>query len=774
MQEPKLKENRWNHKLEKDILEKWNEESNIYKFDENADEIFIMDTPPPYPSGRPWHIGAAAHYSQIDMIARSQRMMGKSVMFPIGIDRNGIGVENYTEKKCGVSIHTTSRENFLKLCKETFNELEDEMITIMKHLGLSCDFKNYYRTDSDEYRALTQSTFINLWKNNLIYEDTRPNNFCVKCGTTIADAEVLYDEISTDLVYMKFKTEEDENIIVASTRPELLGACQIIIVNPKDKKNSKFIGKNVIIPLFNRKVKVISHPQAKIEFGSGVAMICSYGDFSDVRLFRELKLKEIVMIDKRGKLTDKACNYNGLSVKIAREKIIEDLEKSELIIKKEKIIHRTPICERSKNPIEIIPMKEYYLKQLNSIEKIREATNKLKMYPKNSKQILLDWINSISIDWPISRRRFYATEIPIWYCKKCNEPHIPKPGKYYRPWKDNSPFEKCNKCNSNELIGETRTFDTWMDSSISALAISKLRNNEKLFEKTYPTSIRTQGKDIIRTWLYYSMLRCEQITKKIPWDSAWIMGYVVDEKGKKMSKSKGNVVDPIPILDNYGSDNFRFWSAAEAGLGSDFRFSEDKLRGSSKFMTKLWNIARFVSSFPQPSKPNLTNTDKWILNSLEKLILVSKEAYKEYNFFIPANKIREFVWNIFADHYIEMIKTRAYGEGNFNKEEIESAHYTLHEVLRKILQLIAPITPFITDYVYRNLYESKVHNSKFENIINIEDVSDITNNIIEFNSNVWNEKKSKGISLRDEISFQIPENLKSYEKDLIIMHKLIK
>lgn len=772
--EPRIKEKAWNHKLEKDVLKKW-ENSGFQKFDENAKKKFVIDTPPPYPSGRPWHIGAASHYSQIDMIARSARMMNRSVMFPIGIDRNGIGVETYAEKKYGISIHSTPREKFLEMCKSAFDELEAEMVEIMKNLGLSCDFENCYRTDSDDYRTLTQDTFIELWKRNLVFEDTRPNNYCVKCATTIADAEVVYEDLPTQLVHIKFGLKDGGNIIVATTRPELIGACRTIIVNPTDARYKKLVGKTVVTPIFNKEVKIVSHPQAKAEFGSGAAMICSYGDFSDVRLFRELKLKEIVLLDRRGKLTEKAGAYAGMSVKQAREKIIQDLENSGLVEKKETITHRTPVCERSRTPIEIVPMKELYLKQLEFAKHMRMFAEELKMYPESARQLLLDWIDSVSIDWPISRRRFCATEIPIWYCRKCGKAHVPKPGKYHRPWRDPAPFEECEECGGKDFVGEERTFDTWMDSSVSALMISKYRTDKKFFRKTYPNSIRVQGKDIVRTWLYYSMLRCYQITASVPWESAWVMGYVVDEKGKKMSKSKGNVVDPIPILEKYGSDNFRFWSASEAGLGSDYRFSEEKLRGSSKFITKLWNVSRFISSFPQPRKAKLTHTDKWILTELGRLIIDCKKAYEEMNFFVPANRVREFLWNVFADHYIEMVKQRAYGEGEFTELEAEAARYTLHTCLKVMLQLLAPITPFVTDFVYRELYGESVHGMTFPSakIKRAEEGPDptaITKEILDFNSKVWNEKKSKGLTLRDNISIKVPENLKRFEKDLAAMH----
>src|ERR671923_1878606 len=296
--EPKIESKSWNPAVEQNILKKW-EDNDIYKFLLlEQKHAFVIDTPPPYPSGK-WHIGAAAHYAQIDMIARTARMMGYNVMFPIGIDRNGLPVEIYTEKKYKVRMHQMDREKFLDLCRVALDDLEAEMIQIMKNMGLSGNFKEYYRTDSDEFRTLTQSTFIELWKRELVYLANRPNNYCPDCGTTIADAEIIYDDIPTKLVYMKFRIKETgDTVIIASTRPELLFACQAVIVNPEDERYRNLQGKHAILPLFGREVQIRPHHSAKPEFGSGAVMVCSYGDQNDVQLFRELGLKEIVALNE--------------------------------------------------------------------------------------------------------------------------------------------------------------------------------------------------------------------------------------------------------------------------------------------------------------------------------------------------------------------------------------------------------------------------------------------------------------------------------------------
>ncbi len=769
--EPKIAEKAWNPELEKEILKQWVNEK-IYEF-VLKEENFTIDTPPPYPSGRPWHIGAAAHYSQIDMIARTARMAGKNVYFPIGIDRNGLPVEIYTEKKHNIRMRETERGEFLKLCRAALDDLEDEMILIMKSLGISGDFSNYYRTDSEEYRTLTQSTFIELWKKGQVYLANRPNNYDWVSGTTIADAEITYEDLPSKLVYMKFQIKDmDKDIIIASTRPELLCACKTVIVNPEDERYAKYIGKKVIVPITNVEVELKTHHSAHQEFGSGAVMVCSYGDQNDVALFRELGLEEIVAIGLDGKMTESAGDYVGLKPKQARAKIIEDLENKGLVEKIEDVIHRTPVSERSKNPIEIIPMEEYYLKQKESIEKMKKLGQEITFYPAMHKQILMNWLESINIDWPISRRRYYGTEIPIWYCKNCSEPHVPEPGKYYKPWIEKCPIDKCPKCGTTEFVGEERTFDTWMDSSVSPLFISKFNKDQEFFNKVYPTTIRPQAKDIVRTWLYYTLLRCEQLTGKKPWSEAWIMGYGLDEKGMKMSKSKGNAIDPLPVIEQFGADTFRFWSASEINHGYDFRCNEQKIESTKKFLSKLWNVSRFLSSFPIIESGITTATDKWILNELDNLIKECKKGYDEYNFFIPAIAIREFTWNLFAAHYIEMVKARAYGIG-FTDEERDGAIYTLHKTLSTILKLLAPITPFITEYLWKTLYSSesihKQHQVETESEYN---QSKITKEITEFNSKVWNEKKTKNLSLKDSITITIPDSLESFKKDLKSMHNL--
>jgi len=770
--ESKIKDKTWNSQLEKKVLAIWSKQK-LFRFNiKSKKKFFSIDTPPPYPSGRPWHIGAAAHYSQIDMIARTARMQGFETYFPIGIDRNGVGVERYTEKKYNIRMLDTSREKFLELAKTALDDLEAEMIEIMKTLGMSGDFENYYRTDSEEYRKLTQATFIEMWNKDLVYEDTRPNNYCVDCKTTIADADVVYEDLPTELVHVVWKIDETrEEIAIATTRPELICACQSVIVNPDDERYKSLVGKHAIVPLYNRTVPILANPAADPKFGSGALMICSYGDQEDVRLFRELGLKEIIAIDREGKMTAVAKKYAGLYIKHAREQIIKDLEEAKRVIKKEKINHRTPLCERSSTPVEIVSMKEFYLKQLPFLKNLLQIQKSIKFHPQEHRHLLLNWMNSISIDWPISRRRYYGTEVPVWYCNSCGHAQIPEKGGYYQPWKDKPPFKKCEKCGATEFTGDERTFDTWFDSSVSPFFVSKYGKDKNFYRKTFPNTIRPQGKDIVRTWLYYTLLRSFLLTNNVPWRQAWISGYSVDEKGEKMSKSKGNILDPTPILEKHGADNFRFWNASEVSLGYDCRVSEQRIANASKFLTKLWNISRFISAFPVQKKARLKAADKWILDEANRLIEDCIKGYDDYNFFIPATKIREYTWNIFAAHYLEMVKKRAYGEG-FSAEEKKAAWYTLHEVMKKILILSYPIIPFSTDFIWLHLYEKRSLSDHMFPKFKKSKPSKLTRKLMEFNSKVWELKKEKSISLKDPIEIEVPKELSSFKKDLVAMHNI--
>jgi len=776
---PLLRERSWDIKKENEILELWDKED-IYTFkliDEKP--LFVIDTPPPYASGS-WHVAAAAHYAQFDMFARYYKLKGYNILFPMGIDRNGLPIEITVEKIYGIRAKEVDREYFINLCRELLDKYEKEIIEIVKRMGLMANYKNPYKTDSPEYRKITQATFIELWNRNLIYKAERPTIWCPVCYTTIAEAEVEYKQTEGTLYYIRFDLSKGDYVVVATTRPELLGATAALLYNPKDERYKDLKDNKAIIPIYNYSVPILEHPSVKPEFGSGVMMLSSFGDLEDIRLFRELGFKPRILIDKDGKMNELAGKYHGLSVEEARKAIVKDLKDIGYVIKEEKISQNIPICWRSKNPVEFIITDALYLKQLEFKNEIKKIADEIAFLPDFHKQILINWIDGLSIDWAISRDRYYGTEIPIWYCKKCGEPHVPEPGEYYIPWKDAPPFKKCKKCGSTEFIGETRTFDTWFDSSISPLYISGYLRDEKLYRKAFPVTVRPQGIDIVRTWLYYTLLRVYLLTGRPAFKFVRLSGMGLDKHGRPMHKHLGNIVYPLPIIEKYGADAFRLWAASETKLGYNYQFNEEKIRGAKKFINKLWNISRFISSFPyvrdgEIDIEELTKIDKEILSLLNSLIDQAEEEYSHLDTFYTSNKTRNFAWNIFASHYIELVKPRAYNKDNkFTQKEQRSAWYTLHKTLRTILLLMHPVIPFITDYIWRELYNKKgILTEGFPSKIPIKLDKSLLNEVIKLNSIIWRRKDKAGVSLKNPVrKIILPIYMQEYERDLKELHNI--
>ncbi len=783
MLNPKIEEKQWSKDFEKELYLKW-KENKLYSFNKSSKKkVYSIDTPPPY-INTPVHIGQATTYALMDMFARYKRMKGYEVLFPLGLDKNGLPIEVATEKKYNIRLTNTPREKFIELAKELLDE--HGLTTVDSFLRLGISFNSYkkgnnigevYETDSPEYRKLTQSTFIDLWDKKLIYEDERINNYCPGCKTTLADAEIEYEGIETYFNYVKFKVKETgEEIIIGTTRPELICTCGMVIFNPEDKRYQHLKNKTAITPIFEKEIKIKPDSLATTEKGTGLVMMCSAGDLSDIRFFRDNKLDPVIAIDEYGRMNKNAGFLQGLRVKEARDKIIETLKHNGLLVKQEKIVHRTPICERSKDHIEFISMKEFYLKQVEFKNDIKKLIDGINFYDKTSKQILIDWVNSVSIDWPISRRRYYATEVPLWYCKKCNHTIVPKKGKYYQPWKEKAPVDSCPKCKSKEFIGDTRVLDTWFDSSNSPLYILKYYENNKFFSKNNPCYLRPQGKEIVRTWLYYTLLKCYLLNKKPIFKDVWINYHVVDEHGNKMSKSKGNVIDPKTILDKVGAEPFRLWAVTEGNLTkTDFRCSLERIEGASKTINKLWNIARFISMFEDVKKPKeLQELDKFIVNEITELIELSDKCYKEYDFYTPATLIKHFIWETFASNYIELIKRRIYNEDKkFSKEEQNSANYACYFTLVNLLKLLAPINPFLTYKIYYSLTGKDIPLEEFPKPIKKFKIDFKKEDILGLNSNIWKFKKEKNLSLKDPISsITIDKRFKNIIKDLKETHNI--
>ena len=822
MAEPKIKEKRWTIDLEKKIQEEHFSGGPRYPFDpKSGKEIFVVDTPPPYPSGT-WHIGAVAQYSMIDVIARSQRLIGKEVYFPWGVDRNGINIEFTVERKTGRKMKTYERAEFLDICRAEIEKYTQEMRNIAKRVGLSCAYDNEYLTDAPDYRAVTQSIFIALFKRGDIVEELRPNLYDPVEGTTIAEAEVERLPRKTQLMDVRWSVEGDPDhppVIISTTRPELICACGIVIVHPDDDRYQHLVGKNLELPIdtSNRlsTVEVRVHPSVNMEFGSGVLMVCSFGDQNDVAVFRELGLPPFQAIDLDGNITEIGGPLAGMPVIDARTRAIEILEKAGRIENIVEHDQEIPISERGKNPIEIILLKEWYVRQTHIQDRMRELSDEINFVPPRNKQFLLDWMENITIDWPVSRRRWYHTEIPIWYSEDRTKVVTPPHGTYVQPWRDSPPDDSVVldrdsrkelgqysdlKSELGTLEGEEKVFDTWMDSSNSNLYVSGYLSDPELFEKAFPTGVRPQGKEIVRTWLYYTLLKSALLLDKPGFANIWIDGLGMDPWGRKMSKSLGNGIDAESVLEcgaggrtgswkikgpggkqvtlqakKIGSECFRFWKAADAQVGDDFQINPEQIESRYfGILTKIFNVGRFASQFDfdgdlDKVPDNLENEDQWILAEFSDLLEKARVGYSGLDIYTAAQGIKTFSTGVFASHWLEMSKTRLYNGDT-------SATWTLHRIFRDLLSILSPICPFFTHHLSTILYEkSAVDVDTFPEIpmTGTEEWTKMTDSLVGFNSAVWKAKKDAGISLAAPISgHTVPDELKNIGPALFSMHKL--
>ena len=777
--EAKIAGTNWNPACEQTIIEGWAKRK-AYAFDPTSKKpLYSIDPPPPYVNS-PVHIGHATTYAMMDFFARYRRMSGWNVLFPFGLDRNGLPIETAAEKRFGVRPHDVPREKFVSLCKQVLESSSDATSRTFQRLGISFNSWDVgpkagdaYLTDSPEYRQLTQDTFIDLWHKGLVTQAKRINNYCPGCRTTIADAEIEYLDKNTLFNFVAFKVKETgKEVLVATTRPELLAACAAVLYNPKDTRYQSLKGKHLVTPLYNKEVPLLAHPFAKVESGTGLVMMCSFGDYTDVRFFREQKLQPVICIGEDGRMNQNAGFLSGLKVAEARERIIDELKKNSFLKDQKEILHRTPICERSKHDIEFIEMNEYYLEQLPLLDKIRAIAKKTAFYAGDKRKLLLDWMDSLTMDWAISRRRVYATEIPLWYCKKCGKTIVPPKGRYYQPWKE-APPKPCS-CGSKEAEPEMRVFDTWFDSSISPLYI--LQYPGPFFRAHKQCTLRPQGKEIVRSWLYYTLLRCQQLTNRQIFRDVWIHNHVLDAKGKKMSKSLGNVIDPQEILARFGSEVFRFWVATEGDISKgDLVCSLDRIAGAGKTLTKLWNAARFISTFGEPKGRPTETIDKWIVSEVDAITIAAKTSYEAYDFHTPATAIRSFLWDLFTSHYLEMVKNRAYNEmGLFTKEEQSSAVVALNYCLDTLLKLLAPILPVITYSLYQQLRNKDIHSEKFPTLKPSKEKFPFTSQqLVELNSAIWKAKRDKQLSLKAAVRRAVvPKVFKLLEKDLRAAHNI--
>ena len=705
---------------EKKILPFWEKEE-IYKFKNSSKKIYSIDTPPPTVSGK-MHIGHAFSYSQQDFIARFKRMSGFEVFYPFGTDDNGLPTERLIEKLKNTKSKSMPRHEFIKLCLKTLKEITPEFVQDWKNIGISCDYDLYYSTIDKNSQKISQKSFIDLHKKGLIYKEKFPTIYCPECQTPVAQAELEDKQKTTSFTTLKFKVE-NQDLPIATTRPELLAACVAVFVNPGDKRYKNFIGKKAKVPIFNHEVPIIADSLADIEKRTGVLMICSYGDKYDVDAIKE-------------------------------QKIIE---------------HSVNVHDKCQTEIEFLPIETWFIKILDKKEELIKQGRKINWHPEYMRKRYENWINGLEWDWSISRDRHFGIPIPAWECRNCNLVIFPSESEL--PIDPSEKEKACPKCKS-KAIPEAKVLDTWATSSLTPQIASSIAKNKIKI----PYSLRPQAHDIIRTWAFYTIVKSYLHENKTPWENIIISGFAKLE-GEKMSKSKGNVIEPQAVMQKFGADALRYW-ASSSKLGEDLDYHEKDVLAGKKFITKILNVTKFVflGLKEKIKQPKLIETDRLFLFQLNNLVKSATNAFNDYNYSKAKLETNNFFWHAFADNYLEIIKTRVY-QGN--EQEKSSALYTLYNSLLIILKLFSPITPFITEHLYQEYFkkhekDSSIHLSQWPEEIKINEGKkdeETWNKLMEIISKIRQAKSNAKKPMNAQIILTLPEDdIKIF---LNLMHDLI-
>jgi valyl-tRNA synthetase len=700
------------HYNPKEAEPKWQqywEDKEIYVFHpDHKKETYSVDTPPPTVSGK-MHMGHAFSYTQQDIVVRYQRMIGKNVFFPFGTDDNGLPTEKLVEKKKNILSSKMLREEFVKICDAVIKEEKPLFIQSWKDIGMSSDFKRSYSTINKHCQITSQASFIDLFHKGRIYLQETPNTFCVSCQTAIAQAEFESIDMTSHFNDIVFKCG-GHDLVIATTRPELIPACVALFYHPDDARYQQFKGKFAHVPLFNYEVPILSDDAVDKEKGTGLMMVCSFGDKEDVDKWFRHKLPLRIVFDKSGKMNDLALEFKGLKIKDARREIITKLKEKGFLLHQKEITHAVNVHERCKTEIEFLKTPQWYIRILDKKEALLEAAQDISWYPAHMKVRYDHWVQNLNWDWCISRQRHFGIPIPIWYCMKCNAQVVPELKDLPVDPLVESPKKKCS-CGSTYFKGETDVLDTWATSSISPeISGNWVHQGEYdyTFEEQKPFSLRPQAHDIIRTWLFYTLVKSYYHHGRVPWKNVVISGHAQDPQGRKMSKSLGNIIEPQEMIKKYSADALRFW-AAGSKLGDDLPFMDKDLMTGQKFTTKLWNASKFTLMHLEDYKRggSFEVFDKWLLTKLQRAIKASTDSFDKYEYFRTKAEVEKFFWQIFCDMYLEIVKDRLYNPAVRGVDARMSAQHALYECLLGLLKLSAPIMPHITEEIYQLYFASK-------------------------------------------------------------------
>ncbi len=741
-----VKEEKW--------LNYW-KKNKIYEFKPDYREVYSIDTPPPTVNGK-IHIGHIFSYSQAEMIARYKRLRGYNVFYPFGFDDNGLPSERLVEKEQKKKAHEIGRESFSKLCYETTNKYEEEFQDLFSKLGVSTDWSMCYKTVSSSTIKISQNSFLDLIEKGHCYHKESPALWCNECLTSIAQAELETKTIRTTFNYVNFKTVEDNEIFtIATTRPELLPAIVCVFVNPDDDKNNHLIGKTAHIPVIDVNVPIIGDEKVAIDKGTGIVMCCTFGDQTDIEWWKKYNLPLKYIFTDDGRIMDSVPNYGGLKIKEARKQIVDDLQVGGYIVKIEELEHEVQTHERCGSEVEYTVMKQWFIDIMSHKEDFLRIGNEINWYPTHMHNRYEEWVNNVAWDWCISRQRYFGVPFPVWYCKECGEPiFASKEQLPVNPLTDTPSIEKCHKCGCKEFIPESDVMDTWATSSVTPLINMKYGEKDNYESILKPMSLRSNASEIIRTWDFYTIVKSYYHFGIKPWDNVMISGFVMANKGEKISKSKGNSnVEPLDLIKQFSADVVRYW-AASGRLGTDITFSEETLLRGKKLVNKIWNVSKFVQmhleDYQDKAFDDFEYIDKWILGNF---IDMEKEYLKyldNYEIGLALNILEKFFWN-FCDNYIEIVKHRLYRPEEFGEKARYSGQKTIYILLYKLLQDFSIFFPFITEEIYQDIYHDmkSIHITEIKSLNYSFDEEIVNGNLMcEIISMVRGKKSSSNLSLK--------------------------
>lgn len=731
---------------EKEIRTFW-EDNKIFKFDEKTTKpIYSIDTPPPTLSGK-MHVGHAFSFSQQDFVARYKRMKGFEVFYPFGTDDNGLATEKLVQKQRKVNLRKVDRKEAVKIVLDFLKEERPEFIQDWKNIGMSCDFDLSYSTIDNHSQTISQKSFLELVDKGLIERRKGPVMWDRQFQTAIAQAELEDVTRKAFLNYVKAKIEGTGStyMIYATTRPELCFAVVGMSVEDegeyvklkvgeeywitgKHTYEEKFkdfdfevveelngqdlIGEKVRIPVVDRVIEISHDIAVKADFGTGIAYFCTYGGIEDIEWASRHNIEPVELLEKDGRLNKLGGKYEGMLSDEARKKIISDMEDADHIIFKEEREQIVNVGERSGTEVEFIVSNQWYVKYLDKKEYFWEMAEKFNWHPEFMKGRLENWIKGLNWDWGFSRQRHFGIPIPVWYCSKCDKKHYADKNKLpVDPTEDKAPVEECS-CGNRELIGETDVFDTWFTSASTPIIASKLVEDEELYKKVFPMNLRPQAHDIINFWLFYTMAKTNLQYGVNPFEDVTVSGWVLDPKGKKMSKSKGNTISPQEMIEKYSADAIRY-AAGGTKLGYDIPFQEKELQTGIKVTNKLYNANKFAAMLLEEFNSEdrefkfdeLKSIDKWIISRLHHTLKVATEAFEKYDYAKAKSEMDLFFMRDVADNYIEIIKQRLWKPEEFGKENAMKAKKALYNSLYAVLRGLAPFMPYITEDIYQNFYK---------------------------------------------------------------------